>query len=139
MKGTSAKCSETTPVVLKSVPHEMQTKLQSSLPLTLGPPVDGEPCECKQEAGDSNVTAGHMNRMVQLTKPMEITDINFEKAVLGREPAERASRVNEGGEMDADIDRTAMLGRDPMTACGVNIERWWSAQGLACRKEEKVL
>ena len=119
-KGTSTKCSETTPVVLKSVAHKTQTKPQSSLLLTPGPPVDGEPCECKQEVADSNMTVGHMNGTVQLAEPMEITDVDLEKAALGGEPVERASRVDKGSETDVDIDRTAMLGRDLTTACGVD-------------------
>ena len=120
VKGTSAKCSEMTPVILESAPHKTQTEPQNSLPLTLRLPTAGEPSRCKQEAADSVVMAGQTNRTVQLAEPMEITDVNLEKAALGGEPAERAARVDEGGEMDMDVDRTATLGRDPMTACGVD-------------------
>ena len=139
MKGTSTKCSETTPVVLKSAPHKTHTKPQSSLPLTPGLPVDGKPCECKQEAADSNVTAGHMNGMVQLAKPTEIVNVDLEKAVLGGEPAERASRVDKGSEMDPDVDRTTTLGRDPTTACGVDEGDEMEREAQLWLKELKLL
>ena len=93
-QGTSAKCIETTPVVLESVPHEMQDWSRSSLPLTPRPPNEGEPGRCKQEVADSITTAGRTNRTVKLAEPTE--------------------------PMAADVDRTAMLGRDLMTACGVD-------------------
>ena len=44
---------------------------------------------------------------------MEIADVDLEKAALGGEPAERAARVDEGGETDTDIDRMALLGGEP--------------------------
>ena len=67
------------------------------------------------------MTAGHTNGTVQLAKPTEIADIDLEKAVLGGELAERAARVDEGGETNADVDRTATLGEDPATmACRVD-------------------
>ena len=98
-KGTSAECAETTLVILKGVPHEMQNLLQDSLPLTPRPPIDGEPCECKQEVADSVVMAGCTNGMAQLAKPTEIADVNLEKAVLdGRDLVERVHIVNEGSE-----------------------------------------
>ena len=108
---TSAKCSEMTIVTLESAPHKTQEP-HSSLPLTPRPPIEGKPSRCKQEAVDSIMTAGHMNGTVQLAKPMEITDVNLEKAVLGGEPAERASRVDKGSEMDADVNGMALLGRE---------------------------
>ena len=46
VQGTSAKCSETTTVVLKSTPHEMQTELQNSLQTTPRLPIEDEPSEC---------------------------------------------------------------------------------------------
>ena len=120
-KGTSANCAETTLVILKGVPHEMQNLLQDSLPLTPRPPIDGKPCECKQEAADSVMTAGRTNGTAQLAKPTEIADINLEKAALGGEPVERASGVEKGGETGVDIDRMAMLGTDPAErACTVD-------------------
>ena len=48
--------------------------------------------------------------MVETTEPTEITDVDSEKAVLGGELAERACRVDEGDETDADVDRTVLLG-----------------------------
>ena len=68
-KGTSAKCIETTPVVLESALHKMQDQLQNSLLLTPRPPIDGRPNECKQEVVDSMVTAGHTNWTVEMAEP----------------------------------------------------------------------
>ena len=96
VKGISAKHTETTPVILKSaLLHKMQIRLQSSLPLTLRPPIDGKPCECKQEVVDSDMMAGCTNGTVKLAKPTKITDID-RTALLGGEPAERACGVDEG-------------------------------------------
>ncbi|KIM62811.1 hypothetical protein SCLCIDRAFT_24644 [Scleroderma citrinum Foug A] len=100
--GTSAKCTETTPVVLKSaLPHETQTKLQNSLPLTPRPPIEGEPSGCKQEAVESVVTAGRANGTVETAKPTEIADVN-RTALLGRGLVERASGVNEGDRTECE-------------------------------------
>ena len=120
MQGTSAKHAEMTPVMLKSVlPHETQTELQNSLPLTPRPPIEGEPSGCKQEVADSVVMAGRTNGTVETAEPT-IADID-RTALLGGELVERAARVDEGGEMDADVDRTPMLGGEPaMRDCGVN-------------------
>ena len=97
VQGTSTKCAETTPVVLKSVlPHETQTEPHSSLPLTPRPPIEGKPNRCKQEAADSVVTAGRTKRTVETAEPT-IVDVNG-KATLGREPAGMVHRVNKGGE-----------------------------------------
>ena len=99
-QGTSAKCAETTPVMLKSVlPHETQTKLQNSLPLTLRLPVEGEPSGCKQEVVESVVTAGRTNGMVETAEPTEIMDVD-RMALLGGEPAERVHIVDEGDETE---------------------------------------
>ena len=93
-KGTSAKCSETTPVVLKSTPHEMQNRPQNSLPLTSRPPIEGEPNACKQEAVESVVMAGRTNRMAEMAKPT-IVDVD-RTARLGIELASEACGVDEG-------------------------------------------
>ena len=120
-QGTSAECAEMTPVVLEGALHEMQTKPQSSLLLTSRPPIDGEPNGCKQEVADSDVTAECTNRTVKMTKPTEITDVDSEKAVLGGELVERACRVDKGDEMDVDVNRMVLLGREPAErASGVN-------------------
>ena len=112
-EGNSAESADGTWVLLEGVPHEMQTELHSSLPLT--------PSRCKQEAADSVVTAERTNGTAEMAKPMEIMDINSEKAALGGKPAERACRVDEGDETNADVDRTATLGEDPaMMACRVD-------------------
>ena len=94
VQGTSAKCAKMTSVILESAPHEMQTELHSSLPLTPRLPIDGEPNECKQEAVDSVVTAGHTNWMVKTAEP-RIMDVD-RTTLLGRELAERVSGVDEG-------------------------------------------
>ncbi|KIM54280.1 hypothetical protein SCLCIDRAFT_31227 [Scleroderma citrinum Foug A] len=99
-QGTSAKCTETTPVVLKStLPHETQTKLQNSLPLTPRPPIEGEPSGCKQEVAESVVMAGRTNGTVETAEPTEIVDVDG-MALLGREPAERARGIGEGDETE---------------------------------------
>ena len=95
-KGTSA---ETTPVILESMLHEPQTKLQSSLPLTPRPPIDGKPSACKQEVADSVTTAGRTNRTAKMAEPTEIADVD-RTPLLGGEPAERASGVDEGDGME---------------------------------------
>ena len=100
VQGTSAKCTETTPVVLKSaLPHETQTKLQNSLPLTPRPPIEGEPSRCKQEAAESVVTTGRANRTVETAEPTEIADVDG-MALLGRELVERARGIGEGDETE---------------------------------------
>ena len=93
-KGTSAKCSETTPVILRSTPHEMQNRPQNSLPLTSRPPIEGEPNTCKQEVVESVVTAGRTNRMAEMAKPT-IVDVD-RTARLGIELASEACGVDEG-------------------------------------------
>ena len=90
-QGTSAKCSETTTVVLKSTPHEMQTELQNSLQTTPRLPIEDEPSECTQEAADSDVMAGRTNEMD--------TDVD-RMALLGGEPAERVHIVDEDDETE---------------------------------------
>ena len=96
MKGNSANSAETTPVVLESVPHETQTEPQDSLPLTPRPPIDGEPHECKQEVVESVMTAEHTNGTAQLANPPE-TDADVDRtALLGRDPAERDCGVDKG-------------------------------------------
>ena len=91
VEGTSTKCAEMTLVVLESVPlHETQNQPHSSLPLTPRPPVDGEPCKCKQEVADNIVTAGRTNGTVKLAKPTEmVADVN-RTAPLDGEPVETA-------------------------------------------------
>ena len=87
--------------MLKSaLPHEMQTEPHSSLPLIPRPPIDGEPNECKQEAVDSIVTAGRMNRMVETAEP-QIADVD-RTALLGGEPAERVHIVDKGDETECE-------------------------------------
>ena len=70
VKGTSAKSTEMTPVILESMPHELQNQLQNSLPLTLRLPIEGEPSRCKQEVADSIVMAGCTNGMVEMSEPL---------------------------------------------------------------------
>jgi len=60
--------------------------------------MDGKPCECKQEVVESIVTAECMKGTVRKANPPEvITDVN-RTALLGGEPAERASGVDKGDE-----------------------------------------
>ena len=94
-KGNSTKSADGTLVLLKGMLHETWNKLQN--PLWVTPqrlPIVGEPCECKQEVVNSIVMAECMNGMVQSAKP---------------------------NEMDADIDRVALPGREgPYSWQG-----WW--------------
>ena len=101
-KGIGAEHSEMTPVILTSAPHEMQNQPHSSLLLTPRLPIDGEPCECKQEVADSVVTAGHMNRTVELAKPTKMVADVDRTAPLDGEPAEMACGVDEGDEMECE-------------------------------------
>ena len=122
VEGNSAKSTDGTLVLLTGMLCKTQNEPQDSLRVTPQRlPIEGEPSKCKQEVVEGVAMAGCMNRMVKMAEPMEIVDINSEKAVLGRELAERACRVDEGDEMNVDINRTAMLGKDPaMMACGVD-------------------
>ena len=99
-KGTSAKCSEMTPVVLKSTPHQMQNRPQNSLPLTLRSPIEGEPNACKQEVVESIMMAGCTNRMAEMAKPT-IVDVD-RTARPGIELALEACGVNEGDGMECE-------------------------------------
>ncbi|KIM50318.1 hypothetical protein SCLCIDRAFT_34417 [Scleroderma citrinum Foug A] len=113
VKGIGAEHSEMTPFILTSVSHEMQNQPHSSLPLTLRLPVDGEPCECKQEVVESIMMAECTNGMVNTAEPTEtIEDINLKKAALGRDLVERACRVNEGDKSDVDVNEKAVLGEE---------------------------
>ncbi|KIM57135.1 hypothetical protein SCLCIDRAFT_29081 [Scleroderma citrinum Foug A] len=93
-QGNSAKCTESTTVILESALHETQTKLQDLLPLTLRLPIEGEPSKCKQGQAESIMTAGRMNQMVGMAEP-QIVDVD-EMALLGRKPVERAKEVDKG-------------------------------------------
>jgi len=90
-KGTSAKSTGTL-VLFESAPHEMQNKLQNSLPLTPRLPIDGKPGKCKQEAANSIVMAECTKGTVGMAEPHK-TDVDIDRtALLGREPAERATK-----------------------------------------------
>ena len=121
-KGTSAKCTELTVVILESMPHEMQNLPQDSLLLTLRLPIDGEPGECKQEVADSVVTAGRMNQTVEMAEP-QITDVDG-KAMLGREPAGMVHRVDEGDGMECEPQTNAT--DNIPTTHGMPLEGEWT-------------
>ena len=89
-KGTSAKCKETTSVVLKSMLHEMQDQPQDSLQAT--------PYACEQEAVDSIVTAECTNSTAEMAKPT-IADVN-RTARPGVELVSEACGVDEGDGME---------------------------------------
>jgi len=95
-KGTSAKCTETTVVVLTGTPHESQDRPQNSLQATPRRlPTEDEPCECEQEAAESVVTAGRTNGTAQSANPPTVVDVD-RTALLGGDPAERDCGVDEG-------------------------------------------
>ena len=111
-KGNSAVSAGTT-VLLESTLHETQNELQNSLPLTSRLPIEGEPNGCKQEAAESVVTAERTKGTVGMAEPHE-TDADVDRtATLGRKLAKRACGVDEGAETDADVDGTAALGGEP--------------------------
>ena len=124
-QGTSAKCAETTPVILESMLHEMQTEPHSSLPLTPRLPIEGEPRRCKQEVVESIVTAGHTNGMVKTANlPETIADID-RTAPLGGKPVERARGVDEGDgtehEPQSQLQQTIFYSKEDQ--CNANPNR----------------
>ena len=104
--GTSAECAdETTTVVLESTPpHEMQKRPQDSLRVTPRRlPIEGEPSECEQEVVDGIVTAGRTNGTVDTAKPPEVADADVDRtATLGRDLATEACGIDEGDETEHD-------------------------------------
>jgi len=112
-KGTSAECANRTLVLLTGEPHETQNVPRNSLPLTLRLPIDGKPGECKQEAANGVVTAERTKGTVGMAEPNESNADVDRTATLGRKLAKRACGVDEGAETDADVDRTAALGGEP--------------------------
>ena len=99
VKGISAKCSETTPVVLEGVLHEMRNEPQDLLQATPRRlPVEGKLSECKQEVADNVVTAGRTNGTAGTAKPI-IADVN-RTATLGKDLVTAACGVDEGDEME---------------------------------------
>ena len=110
-KGTSAESAGTT-VQLESAPHETQDQPQDSPQVTPRLPTKGKPSECKREVVESVVTAEHTIGTVETAEPREtIADVN-RTALLGRDLAERACGVDEGGRKVADVDGKAALGRE---------------------------
>ena len=138
-QGTSAKCTETTSVILKSVLQELQTEPQSSLPLTPRLPIDGEPSRCKQEAADSIVAAERTKQMVKLAEPTE-TDADIDRmALLGREPAEMACGVDEGDRTEHEskswLQQTKLLCGEIVQRSGNATENIPIANGLPLEGE----
>ena len=97
MTGTSAECADETLVLLKGTLHETQNKPQNSLRVTPWRlPIEGEPCECEQEAANGVVMAGCTNGTVETAEP-QIADVDG-MTLLGRGPAQRVSGVDKGDE-----------------------------------------
>ena len=96
-EGNSAEHADGTSVLCAAMPHEMPNQPQNSLQATRRRlPIEDEPCTCEQEAVESIVTARCTKWTAQLANPPE-TDANTDRTtLLGREPAERASGVDEG-------------------------------------------
>ena len=94
-EGNSTESTDGTLVLLTGTPCETRNEPQNSLRATPRRlPIVGEPCECEQEAANSVATAGCTNGMVERAEPTVA---------------------------DADINRTAMLGRNLVTeTCGVD-------------------
>ena len=97
MTGMSAECADGTLVLLEGALHETRNELQNSLRATPQRlPIEGEPCECEQEAANGVMTAGCMNGMVETAEP-QIADVNG-MTLLGRGPAQRVGGVDKGDE-----------------------------------------
>ena len=110
VKGTSAKCTETTVALLESVPHETQNEPQDSPQVTPRLPIEAKPSECEWEVAASVVTAERTDGMVGMAKPRETDADVDEGTTLGREPAVEAYRVDEGTKTIADVEGKAALG-----------------------------
>ena len=62
-------------------------------------PVEGKPHECEQEAAESVVMAEHMSGMPEAVETAEPMVVDVDRmALLGREPAERACGVDNSDE-----------------------------------------
>ena len=61
-------------------------------------PIEGEPSECEQEVVDSVVTTGCTNGTVEMAEPREMVVDVDRTALLGGEPVETACGVDEGDE-----------------------------------------
>ena len=79
-----------TSVLCAAMLHEMPNQPQNSLQVTQRRlPIEDEPCTCEQEVVESVVTARHTKGIAQLANPPEM-DANADRTtLLGREPAER--------------------------------------------------
>jgi len=106
-KGTSAECADGTVVLLESEPHETQNEPQNSLQTTSRLPIEGVPNGCKQEVAESIATAEHASGMLKMVKMAEPKVVDVDRT------ATAACGVNEGTEIIADVNRTALLGREP--------------------------
>ena len=141
-EGNSAESTDGKLALLKGVLHKMRNKLQNSLPLTPRLPIEGEPSGCKQEAAESIVTAGRMNGTVERAEPT-VADADIDRmALLGGEPAERASGVDKGNRMEhepqmqlqqtgfyceEDRQHNGNASEDIPIACGLPLEGEWTA------------
>ncbi|KIM57560.1 hypothetical protein SCLCIDRAFT_28780 [Scleroderma citrinum Foug A] len=102
-EGNSAERTDGTSVLCAAMPHETPNQLQNSLQATRQRlPIEDEPCMCEQEAVESIVTARHTKGTAQSANPPEM-DANADRTtLLGREPVERASGVDEGNRMECE-------------------------------------
>ena len=68
----STKHTDGTSVLCAATLHETPNQLQNSLQATRQRlPIEDEPCTCEQEAVESMVMAGCMNRMVNMPNPLK--------------------------------------------------------------------
>ena len=139
-EGNSMECADGTPVLLTGTPHETQNEPQNSLRATAQRlPIEGEPCECEQEAVNGVVTAECTNGMVERAEPT-VVDADVDRmALLGGEPAERASGVDEGDGTErgyqAQLQQTGFYCEESRQRSGNATEDIPSAQKLPLEGE----
>ena len=142
VEGNNAESADGTLVLLTGTPHKTRNELQNSLRVTPRRlPIVGKPCECEQEAANSVVTAGCTNGTVERAKPT-VADADVDRmALLGGEPAERASGVDEGDGMECEpqmrlqqtilyckeVQRSGIANRDVPITNRLPLEGEWTA------------
>jgi len=119
--GNSAESANGMLILPVAMLHETQKWLQDSLQMTPRLPTEGKPVKCKQEVAESIVMVGRTNGMVETAEPVAEVD---RMALLGREPAERACRVDEATNAPETIRTRRKRGKLPDSP--IETTRWHS-------------